>query len=772
MMNDKIRRALCAALGTAVIFTAAPAVFGADIAGEPARDVAALDVTDPAATADPTATADPSATQEPGSTQSPEASESPSPSETATPLPDVTADMAIIANVYATETKNVYNVNITAKSVPSLTDLEMKVSFSNAEVGTAKFTDDVKNLGTAKVDRGEKDATFTLTDASTPLSGRVVIATISVTTDGTALDKDGAVKIDAFTGTTGEGAKFIGTPKLTVTIGDSLPEATEAEQKVVDMVKALAEPAELSFYDEKGKVIEHSIEKKAAEDARKAYDALKLAERNNIDALLAYEEMSISDCEALIDAVDKMAAAMGIVQIAKNLDGINDTNALEYQFLIEVAGDEDNGFYSSLFGLTKARSEYQAAQDTIAAANTMLQSALKDSAMKDIVTGIESQYSRLQKLGTDKYYSKYIDKLSEIAEDTLTDLKTYTGSDKTTLQSRVEKVVSNLKSNSIIAADLPTMSIGTAYRGQSVSVKLTRNKTYEEYGDAKITVYVKNASGTVINTNEATFKANSKTLSTSVLIPSSVSTRSTVYVGATYTILGTDYDLGEVTRTVTQNANENNSNGNNGGGTVTPPGGTVYPPGSIVGGNDDDDDNNQSKELFSDLANYDWAKPAIEGLYYAGVVNGMGDGTFNPAGNVTREQFATMVVKLFGLSIGTGETSFADVDAAQWYAPYIASAVSAGYIQGQSNDYFGVGESIMRQDMATILYRAMGQRGTPADLSFTDNSQIAGYAEDPVAALVGLGVINGYEDGSFKPRGTATRAEAAKMIWGVYEIIK
>ena len=57
-------------------------------------------------------------------------------------------------------------------------------------------------------------------------------------------------------------------------------------------------------------------------------------------------------------------------------------------------------------------------------------------------------------------------------------------------------------------------------------------------------------------------------------------------------------------------------------------------------------------------------------------------------------------------------------------------------------------------------------------LNFTDNDSIAPYATEAVAELVGLGIMNGYEDGSFRPRGNATRAEAAKVIWGVYNIVK
>ena len=150
---------------------------------------------------------------------------------------------------------------------------------------------------------------------------------------------------------------------------------------------------------------------------------------------------------------------------------------------------------------------------------------------------------------------------------------------------------------------------------------------------------------------------------------------------------------------------------------------------------------------------YDWAFESIIGLTNAGIVNGMGDNKFDPSGNVTREQFCKMVVQMFGLDATDTTSHFNDVDETKWYAPYVTAAVNAGYVQGQSDEYFGIGEVIMRQDMATILYRAINKSGDGVILEFTDNSDIAAYAKDAVAELVGLGVMNGYEDGSFKPRG-------------------
>jgi hypothetical protein len=218
--------------------------------------------------------------------------------------------------------------------------------------------------------------------------------------------------------------------------------------------------------------------------------------------------------------------------------------------------------------------------------------------------------------------------------------------------------------------------------------------------------------------------------------------------------------LGSTSSSVNNKKDEEEPSGSTTGGTIFPSEETIEP-----------ENNTSSAVVFTDITSYGWAKEAIEGLYYAGIVNGMEDGIYNPAGIVTREQFAKMVVQLFNVTTGHTQTNFVDVKADAWYAPYITAAMQAGYIQGQSNEYFGIGESIMRQDMATILYRALGDQNSKAVLSFTDIDNIAPYAEDAIAELVGLGILNGYEDGTFLPRGTATRAEAAKAIWGIYQIL-
>ena len=173
---------------------------------------------------------------------------------------------------------------------------------------------------------------------------------------------------------------------------------------------------------------------------------------------------------------------------------------------------------------------------------------------------------------------------------------------------------------------------------------------------------------------------------------------------------------------------------------------------------------------FSDVPATHWAYEAIEKLAAAGIINGVGDGTFNVDGNVTRAEFAKMVVVAMGIEATATESAFEDCVADAWYTPYVVAAAEAGYVTGISETYFGAEELISRQDICTILGRVLAVESEVA-AEFIDADQIADYAAKYVNALVEMGIINGYEDGSFRPEANATRAEAAKIINGVFDLV-
>ncbi|MBQ4631407.1 MAG: S-layer homology domain-containing protein [Clostridia bacterium] len=168
---------------------------------------------------------------------------------------------------------------------------------------------------------------------------------------------------------------------------------------------------------------------------------------------------------------------------------------------------------------------------------------------------------------------------------------------------------------------------------------------------------------------------------------------------------------------------------------------------------------------FNDLASVEWAREAIEGLWKKGIVNGKSNETFAPNDLVTREEFVKMLVQAFGKYNASAKADFADADTNCWYYPYVASAFESGIVNGISHELFGVGKYITREDLAVMAVRAMGENSSTDALSFADEAQIASYARGAVALLSSKGIVNGREDNCFVPKGNATRAEAAKILY-------
>lgn len=202
-----------------------------------------------------------------------------------------------------------------------------------------------------------------------------------------------------------------------------------------------------------------------------------------------------------------------------------------------------------------------------------------------------------------------------------------------------------------------------------------------------------------------------------------------------------------------------------GGGAVTLGGGS----GNAVGGSASTGTGGNASVLtdrFNDIQGFEWAKEAIEELASKGIVSGVGNGSFEPEREITREEFVKLICEAFGFE-GEAEISFTDINDDDWFKPYVAIGFNNGIITGVSDELFGSGRSITREEMAAIIYRAIIAKGKSADLAgteFADNDDISGYANDAVARLSGAGIVNGVGDNMFAPQRSAVRAEAAVII--------
>ena len=116
---------------------------------------------------------------------------------------------------------------------------------------------------------------------------------------------------------------------------------------------------------------------------------------------------------------------------------------------------------------------------------------------------------------------------------------------------------------------------------------------------------------------------------------------------------------------------------------------------------------------------------------------------------------------------------YEDVQAGGWQVPYIAAAHEANILCGTNGGAFGSNVRITREDMATMIYKAVLMKNAtlPSDkmVAFTDAENIEGYAVEAVNKLAAAGIISGMGDGTFAPAAGATRAQAFQMIALVLE---
>ncbi len=169
--------------------------------------------------------------------------------------------------------------------------------------------------------------------------------------------------------------------------------------------------------------------------------------------------------------------------------------------------------------------------------------------------------------------------------------------------------------------------------------------------------------------------------------------------------------------------------------------------------------------VFSDVPAGYWAQSYIVWLACRGIVGGYSDGTFRPEATTTRAQFAKMLVLGEGWPLVTPPTpSFSDVPADYWGYSYIETAKAHNALAGYSDGTFHPVAAITRAQLSKMIVSAQGwplvRPGTPSfrDVPTTD------WAYSYVETAHAHNIIGGYSDGTFRPAGSATRAQLSKML--------
>ena len=180
-----------------------------------------------------------------------------------------------------------------------------------------------------------------------------------------------------------------------------------------------------------------------------------------------------------------------------------------------------------------------------------------------------------------------------------------------------------------------------------------------------------------------------------------------------------------------------------------------------------------SSARFIDLGAHAWAADSINALASSGIIKGTSETTFSPAANITRADFALLLVRAFKLESENTE-NFADVNASDYFATELAIARNTGLVNGIGDNKFAPRNTITRQDMMVIVYRALEKLEMEletGDVDYADFDSVAEYAKDAVSALIASGLVNG-KSGKIAPTDYTTRAEVAVLIKRILDLLK
>lgn len=182
----------------------------------------------------------------------------------------------------------------------------------------------------------------------------------------------------------------------------------------------------------------------------------------------------------------------------------------------------------------------------------------------------------------------------------------------------------------------------------------------------------------------------------------------------------------------------------------------------------------ESNETFNDIYSFKWARQAIEVMAGKGIIDGVGNGRFNPNGELTRAELVTLVSRMLQLEPTDEPVPFDDLEAGRYYVKPVIAAYQNGLIDGVTPTKFDPNAIINRMEAATLISNVIKCLGYDVEndgayaKAFVDYSTIPNWARAAVATVYKKDIISGKPGNIFDPNGNSTRAEAVVMIYRIY----
>lgn len=186
----------------------------------------------------------------------------------------------------------------------------------------------------------------------------------------------------------------------------------------------------------------------------------------------------------------------------------------------------------------------------------------------------------------------------------------------------------------------------------------------------------------------------------------------------------------------------------------------------------------QQNISFTDLPSTHWAYNYIAEMVNRKVISGYPDSRFRPNNTITRAEFAKIMITASGITPKkVNYSSFSDIPATNWASPFVESVKDymTGYRTADGKYIFNPSAPATREDVAIALVKLKGYDAnrlpdqSTIDAMFKDYAGISESAKGYVALAVENGLVSGFQDETFRPQATITRAEATVMLWRAYQ---
>lgn len=172
---------------------------------------------------------------------------------------------------------------------------------------------------------------------------------------------------------------------------------------------------------------------------------------------------------------------------------------------------------------------------------------------------------------------------------------------------------------------------------------------------------------------------------------------------------------------------------------------------------------------FTDLNVNAWYHDGVHFCIDEGLMEGYGGGLFAPNKELTRAEAVQILYNLEGQPTVTGDSTFTDLTD-DWYVNAITWAEINGVVDGYGDGTFQPSDTVTREEFAQMMYNYTAFKGldtsATADLvsKFPDGNEVGAWAETAMEWANGNELINGHDDGTLDPQGIAIRAQAASIL--------